>query len=227
MHTCYRFLLFSAVLSLAGASPRAQNAAPNSTANLPAIKAKVNVVVVDAVVTNGKGEAVSGLDKKDFEILEDGQPQSISSFEEHHGAPLTQNNLPPLPAHVYTNYPIVQTADSVNVLLLDALNTPVRDQAYVHSQMIKYLKTIPPGTRVAVFTLSSRLRMLQGVTTDSSQLLAFSTATRPRRSPRRCSPPARRKNPISALSTSWPRARQDLLLLLRPWRRRPLIPSTP
>jgi VWFA-related protein len=172
MHTCRRFLLLSVLLSLASAPPRAQNASPNSTTNLPTIKAKVNVVVVDAVVTNGKGEAVSGLDKKDFEILEDGQPQTISSFEEHHGAPLTQNNLPTLPAHVYTNYPIVRTADSVNVLLLDALNTPVRDQAYVHSQIITYLKTIPPGTRVAVFTLSSRLRMLQGVTTDSSELLA-------------------------------------------------------
>ncbi len=38
--------------------------------------------------------------------------------------------------------------------------------------MIKYLRTIPPGTRVAIFTLSSRLRMLQGVTTDPSELLA-------------------------------------------------------
>jgi hypothetical protein len=38
--------------------------------------------------------------------------------------------------------------------------------------MIKYLKTIPPGTRVAIFTLASRLRMLQGITTDSTELLA-------------------------------------------------------
>ena len=34
--------------------------------------------------------------------------------------------------NVYTNYPLTQTADSVNVLLLDALNTPTRDQTYVH-----------------------------------------------------------------------------------------------
>jgi VWFA-related protein len=140
---------------------------------------------VDVVVTNGKGDAVTGLQKQDFEILEDGKPQTISTFEEHHGAPPTQINVPPMPPHVYTNFPVTQTADSVNVLLLDALNTPSRDQSYVHSQMIKYMKTIPPGTRVAIFTLASRLRMLQGVTTDSSELLAVlnSAQAGPQQSP--------------------------------------------
>jgi VWFA-related protein len=149
-----------------------QTAAPDSGNAVATIKSKVRLVLVDVVVTNGKGDAVTGLHKQDFEVLEDGKPQTISTFEEHHGAPPTQIKVPPLPPHVYTNFPVMQTADSVNVLLLDALNTPSRDQSYVHAQMIKYLKTIPPGTRVAIFTLASRLRMLQGVTTDSSELLA-------------------------------------------------------
>jgi VWFA-related protein len=149
-----------------------QTAAPDSGNTVATIKSKLRLVLVDVVVTNGKGEAVTGLQKQDFEILEDGKPQTISTFEEHHGAPPTQIKVPPMPPHVYTNFPVTQTADSVNVLLLDALNTPSRDQSYVHSQMIKYMKTIPPGTRAAIFTLASRLRMLQGVTTDSSELLA-------------------------------------------------------
>jgi VWFA-related protein len=149
----------------------AQTAVPDSGNAVATIKSKVRLVLVDVVVTNNKGDAVTGLQKQDFEILEDGKPQTISTFEEHHGAPPTQIKVPPLPPHVYTNFPVTQTADSVNVLLLDALNTPSRDQSYVHSQMIKYVKTISPGTRVAIFTLASRLRMLQGVTTDSSELL--------------------------------------------------------
>lgn len=72
-----------------------------------------------------------------------GKPQTISTFEGHHGAPPTQIQLPTLPLNVYTNFPVTQMADSVNVLLRDALNTPTRDRTYVHSQMIKYLKTIP------------------------------------------------------------------------------------
>jgi VWFA-related protein len=149
-----------------------QTAPPGPGSPLTTIKTKVRLVLVDVVATNGKGEAVTGLHKEDFEVLEDGKPQTISTFEEHHGSPPVQIKLPAMPPHVYTNYPVTRTADSVNVLLLDALNTPTRDQVYVHSQMMKYLKAIPPGTRVAIFTLASRLRMLQGVTTDSSELLA-------------------------------------------------------
>jgi len=140
--------------------------------NAATIKTKSQLVLVDVVVTNDKGEPITGLEKKDFAILEDGKLQTISTFEAHGGVPITQIQLPPLPPHVYTNFPLVQAADSINIILLDALNTPSRDQVYVRSQMLKYLKTIPPGTRVAIFTLASQLRMLQGLTTDSTELLA-------------------------------------------------------
>jgi VWFA-related protein len=167
----------SIVLLLALCAPSArltqsQTAAPNNAGSIPTFKTKVRLVLVDVVVTNNKGEPVPGLHKADFEISEDGTPQTISTFEEHHGAPATQVKLPTMPPNVYTNFPLTQSADSVNVILLDALNTPSNDQSFVHSQMLKYLKTIPPNTRVAIFTLASRLRMLQGVTTDSSLLLA-------------------------------------------------------
>lgn len=136
------------------------------------IKSKVRVVLVDAVVTDGKGNPVRGLHSEDFELREDGKAQTIASFEEHQGAPLTLSQLPRLAPHVYTNLPVTQAADSINVILLDALNTQMRDQAEVHRQMLAYLKTIPQGTRVAIFTLASRLELLQTVTTDSSELLA-------------------------------------------------------
>lgn len=145
---------------------------PSTNGNNTVLKTKARLVLVDVVVASDKGEPVPGLHKNDFEVLEDGKSQTLSNFEEHRGAPITQIKLPPLPQGVYTNYPLVQSSDSVNVLLLDALNTPSRDQYFVRSQMIKYLKTIPPGTKVAIFTLASQLRMLQGVNGDSSELLA-------------------------------------------------------
>ncbi len=171
MHLGRYVCLLGLVALLLGFPLHSQTAAPDSGNAVATIKSKVRLVLVDVVVTNGKGDAVTGLLKQDFEVLEDGKPQTISTFEEHHGAPPTQIKVPPLPPNVYTNFPLTQTADSVNVLLLDAMNTPTLDQVYVHTQMIKYLKTIPPSTRVAIFTLASRLRMLQGVTTDSSELL--------------------------------------------------------
>ena len=164
-------ILLVALSACIAASPQDQKSIPDAQ-SVPTFKAKARLVLVDVVVTNNKGEPVTGLKKEDFEVLEDGKPQSISTFEEHQGAPPTQIKLPQMPANVYTNFPLVQTADSVNVIMLDALNTPTSDQVYVHQQMIKYVKTISPHTRVAIFTLASRLRMLQGITTDSSLLLA-------------------------------------------------------
>lgn len=172
MYSCCSRHFLALVLFSVVATLHSQTAPANSGNTAATIKTRVRLVLVDIIVTNGKGDAVTGLHKDDFQVFEDGKPESISTFEEHHGASPTQIKLPALPPHVYTNFPVTQTADSVNVLLLDALNTPSRDQSYVHSQMIKYLKTIPAGTRVAIFTLASRLRMLQGVTTDSSELLA-------------------------------------------------------
>ena len=87
-----------------------QTAAPDSANAVATIKSKVRLVLVDVVVTNGKVDAVTKLQKQDFEILEDGKPQTISTFEEHHGAPPTQIKVPPLPPNVYTNFPVTQTA---------------------------------------------------------------------------------------------------------------------
>src|ERR1700722_149959 len=158
------------ILLLASLTLHSQTAAPDKSA--PTFQSKVREVIEDVVVTNNKGEPIPGLHKEDFEITEDSPQQTIATFAEHTAATLTPFKLPPMPPHVYTNFPLIEKADSLNVLLLDSLNTPVNDQSYVHQQMIKYLGTIPPGTRVAIFTLASRLRMLQGATTDSAALLA-------------------------------------------------------
>lgn len=151
---------------------QSQNSAQENKTPIPTLKTRARLVLVDVVVTDSKGEPVHGLKKEDFEIFEDGKTQTVSAFEEHKGAAPKQIKLPPMPPGVYTNFPVVQAADSVDIILLDALNTPSTDQAYVHSQMLKYLQAIPPHTRTAIFTLASRLNMLQGITTDSSQLLA-------------------------------------------------------
>jgi len=153
------------------AFPQSLNAQDNSAA-IPTVKAKVREVLVDVVVSDNKGNPVPGLKHEDFQVFEDGKPQTIRMFVEHKGAAPTLIKLPPMPPNVYTNFPVTQSADSIDVILLDALNTPLPDQGFVHSQMLKYLQTIPPDTRVAIFTIASRLRMLQGITTDSSQMLA-------------------------------------------------------
>jgi VWFA-related protein len=55
---------------------------------------------------------------------------------------------------------------------MDALNTKLTDQAFVKSETLAYLKSLTPGTRVAIMTLSNQLRVLQGFTQDGAILSA-------------------------------------------------------
>lgn len=165
----YCFLMCPLLLNAAFQAYAAKKPEPQP---VPSFESNVRVVLLDVVVTDSKGNPVTGLRQDDFRVFEDGKPQKITSFQEHRGAPVLRDKLPPLPKNTYTNYPTIEVADSINVILMDSLNTPIQDGDYAHQQVIKYLKTIPPGARVAIFTLSSRLRMIQDFTTDSSTLLA-------------------------------------------------------
>ena len=143
----------------------------------PTFKAKTQLVLVDVVVTDSKGHPVAGLQKDEFAIFESanltgrGEKQAIASFEEHKGVPSRVEPPHPLAPNLYTNAPPIVTADSVNVLLLDVLDTPPEDQAGVRRQMIEYLKANDPGPRLAIFTLDSRLRIVKGFSSDPQELI--------------------------------------------------------
>jgi VWFA-related protein len=139
---------------------------------VPTIKSETRAVVVDVVVTKGADEPVTGLHKEDFAITENGSQQSIVFFEEHKGTAAQPADLPPMPPNVFTNVPVVPPGDSLNVLLIDGLNTPRWDQSSVREQVIAFLKSMPQGTPLAVFTLGSSLRLIQGFIGDRASLLA-------------------------------------------------------
>src|ERR1700761_6233301 len=153
---------------------RGQDSNSAQGAQQPAIKADVRIVLVDVVVTGAKGVPASGLKKEDFQVSEDGKAQTVSFFEEHTDGKVTPVALPEMPPDVFTNYPTVKTTDSVNVLLLDSLNTQAIDQSYVRPQMEKYMEAAiasPNGARLAIFTLGQRLQMIRGFTADASKSL--------------------------------------------------------
>jgi VWFA-related protein len=170
----WHLLLLGAIVTLLTAPLHSQTAVPDASGRL-VFKANVRTVVLDVVVTGRDGKPVQGLRKEDFQIAEDGHSQAITFFEEHSGAhPVTasESSLPPLPPNIFTNIPRVPPSDAVTVLLLDSMNTQLQDQSFVHAQMIKYLKNIPPGTRMAIFTLGNSLGYVQGFTDDASELSA-------------------------------------------------------
>lgn len=149
--------------------------APQSTArtNDTTLRVTSRETVVDVTVTDAKGRAIHDLKQSDFVVKEDGKPQPVRSFQEFsESTPPVVRTPPPLPPNVYTNLQQAPTTSAVNILLLDALNTQALDQAVMKQESLKYLKSMPKGTRIAVLGLTSSLRILQGFTSDPALLIA-------------------------------------------------------
>jgi VWFA-related protein len=142
--------------------------------------AETRLVIVDVVVTDKHGKPVTDLKKSDVTLLEDGKPQQVQLFEPH--IPRAQPKQLPkidLPPNQYTNFPMQSPGSSLNIILFDTVNTPIADQAYARRQMIEFVKALPPGKPVALFTLGRQLRMIAGFTTNSEELVAAATKVRP------------------------------------------------
>jgi VWFA-related protein len=140
----------------------------------PTLKVSSRAVLVDVLVTDKNGNPVKGLKQGDFTVLEDGKPQSLAYFEEHTAEDLARRSqpleFPSLPPNVFSNYSPLPTPPAVNVLLLDALNTPMDDQIWLRRSAQNYLKTLKPGTRLAIFVMGMRLSFVEGFSDDPALL---------------------------------------------------------
>lgn len=139
------------------------------------IRVTTRLVLVDVIVTDGKGRPVTDLTRDDFEVLEDGQRQHIAHFTLERRTLPAQEPSEVLPPYIFTNSPAYKAArqGSLSILLLDALNTPTHDQLYARREMLRYLSEgLPLGERMAVFLLGNSLRLLQDFTDDPRLLQA-------------------------------------------------------
>jgi len=161
-----------AVPSQSASAPAAFTASDQGAAQAVAtatLRTDARAVLEDVVVTDHEDE-VHGVERARFRIFEDGTEQTISFFDEHR--PAASAGILPLsiPPGTWTNLPDYPEASALNVVLLDELNTSVLSQETARRELLSYLHKIPAGASLAIFTLSSRLRLVQGFTTDTAQL---------------------------------------------------------
>lgn len=191
IHCCAVALVSSPLFAAAQASPAATQSVPAATQAAPSsgqaapaanepqttLRANADLVLVDVVASDEKQNPMHHLTSGDFTILEDGKPQTVKIFEEHVAGPPPK--MPPKPKFgpgVFTNFSQAPETGSLNILLLDKLNTPMNAQTVVRDQVLKYLKEAPPGSRMAIFTLTTELKLLQGFTSDPELLRAIVTS---------------------------------------------------
>jgi len=181
------FIVFSSILyGQTGASDSMPAQGADLTQNVPSIKVTTRLVIVDVVAHDRKGHAITDLEAADLRILEDGKEQPIRSFVFQRGVQLAGNAVQEaaaLPANMVSNARKFPPNAALNVVLLDSLNSNLLNQAYVRTEMVKFLEKLPQGQPVAIFTLGSKLHMVQDFTTDLTALKRVINAFKGQSSP--------------------------------------------
>jgi VWFA-related protein len=147
-------LLLAAAIGAAGPVARAQDANAQASGSLPVIKAETRVVLVDAVVTDKKGQYVRDLEQKDFRVLEDNKEQTITSFS-FEANPNSPNN----------------NQQHYMVLLFDNATMDFGDQARARQAAAQFIDAnAGPNRLMAIINYAGSISVAQNFTADADRL---------------------------------------------------------
>jgi hypothetical protein len=137
----------SAFAQAAPAADPQTETAPAPPPGATVLQANTRIVILDVVVQDGAGKPIHGLKASNFKVTEAKTLQQLRNVDEHIPTPLTTRGpeLGPMPPGTFTDYTPVAPNDTLNILLLDALNTPTKDQGYVRDQLQQYVKNAKPA----------------------------------------------------------------------------------
>jgi VWFA-related protein len=135
-------------------------------------KITVNVVNVDVAVMDKRGHPVRGLDRQDFEIIEDDQPQEVSNFS------VVDDAAPRVDARrdvTATAPPPAEERFRRKVLvLIDNLNTSARSRNEALGRLEVFINNHFDDGRYdwSVATVDRRVHLLMAMTSDKNALHA-------------------------------------------------------
>jgi VWFA-related protein len=166
-----------------GAATATVQTGPTNGDRTTLIRSTTRLVQVSVIVTDKKGEPLTGLSKEDFTVLDEAKTQEIAFFSAE--APKASGvTTPKLPPNAFTNRFDLKGQDpgTITVVLFDSLNTSVQDQGWVRNQVIKFLKSVKPQDHVAVYGLAQELLILHEFTQNALALVEAANRFQPKES---------------------------------------------
>jgi VWFA-related protein len=172
----------AAFLILASAFSQTQSPKPapaEDSPDTPVLRVTVNLVQVDAVVTDSKGKPVTNLTADDFQVLQDGKPQKITKFS-------YISTADPTPAAPKPTGPAVRGAPApppvklrpnqvrrTIAVVVDDLGLSFESTAQIRGALKKFVdQQMQPGDLVAIIRTGAGMGALQQFTSDKRQLYA-------------------------------------------------------
>src|ERR1035437_4463200 len=134
---------------------RAQSPADSSTV----LHASTRLVQVNVIVDR-KNDPVANLTIDDFILTDRGKPRTIDVFSIESSA-TSGTSAATLPPNTFSNRSSPGAAPpNVVIVLLDGRNTRFEDQANAKRQLVKFLRSVDPKDRIAIYTITNTLRVL-------------------------------------------------------------------
>ncbi len=171
------------ILALLGAFPARASEKASAGGMEETFRVTTRLVEVSVVAETTDGKPARDLKAEDFRIYDNGEPQKIVFFSRE--APAHRRLPGPLPPDVYTNRfeQLGEDVAGVTVILFDGLNTPLVDQVYARQQILKFLRQLEPGDRVALYVMGRGPRVIKDVWGDAGALAAALEHYKPEQRP--------------------------------------------
>jgi VWFA-related protein len=141
-------------MAATGGLARAQDANAQNAGTMPVIKSETRVVLVDAVVTDKKGQYIRDLTQKDFKVWEDNKEQTVTSFS-FEADPNSPNN----------------NQKRYMVLLFDNATMGPADQIRARQAAAQFIDAnAGPNRLMAIIDYAGSIAVTQNFTADADRL---------------------------------------------------------
>jgi hypothetical protein len=148
-------------MAVVAPAPFPERTGPLPAASSFALSVNVRLVDVDVTAFDQKGQPVTGLTMKDFEVYDNGRKEKLNSFKYVGTSPAApQTPVTSVLPVLYSNRldatgPSQPSADSAlgssTILLLDPTNLSFADLSHAREQILKFLDRVPPSEPVGLY----------------------------------------------------------------------------
>jgi VWFA-related protein len=147
------------------------------TSSEPTLRITVNLIQVDAVVTDKQGRSVPDLNKEDFEVLEDGKPRKVEylSYIATPVAPAPPRSIAAAAPTAAPSLAAPREADARRsiAIVVDDLWLSFASMHFVRNALRKFVdEQMQPGDLVAIIRTMGGMGVLEQYTTDKRLLRA-------------------------------------------------------